>query len=69
MPVIVILRDQEFEVQPGLTLALTLKKLDLLPEMHLALREGNLITEDEVLRDGDRIKLVAVISGGNGVSR
>ncbi len=66
MPVIVILRNREFEVKAGGTLAKALKALDLLPEMYLALRDGNLITEDEILKEGDRIKLVAVISGGNG---
>jgi sulfur carrier protein ThiS len=30
----------------------------------LATREGELITDDEILRPGETIRLVAVISGG-----
>jgi sulfur carrier protein ThiS len=30
----------------------------------IATREGELIIDDEILKDGDVVKLVAVISGG-----
>jgi sulfur carrier protein len=42
-----------------------LEKIGVLPESVLATRDGELITEDEILRDGDVVKLVAVISGGS----
>ncbi len=58
------LRDKEYEVRPNQTLKLTLKFLDLQPEAYLAVLNGELITEDHVLREGMVIKLVAVISGG-----
>ena len=64
MAVKMILRKKEFEVRPGITLAKALQSLDLHPETYLAVREGDLITEDEILREGDVITLVAVISGG-----
>jgi sulfur carrier protein len=64
MPVKFILRQQEYEVKAGMTLVHALEKIDLLPEMYLAVREGEVLTEDEILRDGDIVKLVAVISGG-----
>ena len=59
-----ILRDQEYEVRPGMTLMDALKKNNILPEGVLCTRAGELITEDEIINDGDIIKLVAVISGG-----
>ena len=59
-----ILRKQEYEVRPGMTLLDALKKNGILPEAVLATREGELIVEDEILKDGDVIRLVAVISGG-----
>ena len=59
-----ILRDQEFEVRPGMTLLDALKKSGILPEAVLCTRGGELIVEDEILRDGDVIKLIAAISGG-----
>jgi sulfur carrier protein len=59
-----ILRNQEYEVHPGMTLLDALKKNNILPEGVLCSRDGELITEDEIVKDGDIIKLIAVISGG-----
>lgn len=59
-----ILRDKEFDVKPGMTLLSALEKADILPESIIATRKGEMILEDEILRDGDVIKLIAVISGG-----
>lgn len=64
MTVKLILRDKEFEVRPGMTLLSTLEKINVLPEAVLATREGEMILEDEILKDGEVIKLVSVISGG-----
>jgi len=64
MPVKLILRDREFEVRPGMTLLEALKKCSLVPESVLATRDGEMIVEDEILRDGDVVRLIAVISGG-----
>ena len=64
MAVKLILREREFEVSPGMTLYSALKKLDILAESVIATRDGELILEDEILQDGETIKLVAVISGG-----
>ena len=43
-----------------------LKKCEILSESVIATRDGELILDDEILKDGDVIKLVAVISGGAG---
>jgi sulfur carrier protein ThiS len=59
-----ILRDKEYEVRPGMTLMDALKKNNILPEEVLCTRAGELIAEDEIVKDGDVIKLIAVISGG-----
>ncbi len=42
-----------------------LKQLGYSTETHLVLRGGELLTEDTRLADGDTIKLIAVISGGD----
>jgi len=60
----IILRNQEYEVRPGMTLLSALQKIGILPEVVIATRQGELIEEDEILREGETIKLVAVISGG-----
>jgi sulfur carrier protein ThiS len=64
MHVKMILRDKEFEVRPGMTLLAALGKIGILPESVIATRGGELIIDDEILKDGDVIKLISVISGG-----
>ncbi|MBI3162750.1 MAG: MoaD/ThiS family protein [Chloroflexi bacterium] len=60
-----ILRGREYEVKPGMALADALKKNNIVPESVIATRNGEMITDDEILRAGDVIQLIAVISGGN----
>lgn len=64
MPVILILREKEYEVNHGMTLRDTLNKIDVQPEAVLAVHQDQLITDEEILIDGAVIKLIAVISGG-----
>jgi len=59
-----ILRKEEFEVKSGMTIRSALEKLEILPEAVIATRQGELITDDELIKRGDVIKLVSVISGG-----
>jgi len=59
-----ILRDKEYEVKPGMSLLSALQKINVLPESVIATCNGEMILEDEILKDGDVIKLIAVISGG-----
>jgi len=59
-----VLRDREFDVKSGTTLLAALQKADILPESVIATRGGEMILEDEILKDGDVVRLVAVISGG-----
>jgi thiamine biosynthesis protein ThiS len=59
-----VLRNTEYEVKAGMTLLSSLEKIGVLPESVIAVRNGEMILEDEILKDGDEVKLVAVISGG-----
>jgi sulfur carrier protein ThiS len=59
-----ILRNKEYEVKPGMTLLSALEKISVVPESVIATRGGEMILDDEILKDGDMIKLIAVISGG-----
>ncbi len=63
-----ILRDKQYEVKPGMTLLSSLEKCDILPESIIATRDGEMILEDEILNDGDVVRLIAVISGGSGTA-
>ena len=60
-----ILRDKEFQVKPGMTLLSALHKSEIVPESVIAIREGEMILEDEILQEDDVIRLIAVISGGS----
>lgn len=59
------LRDKTFEVRSGMTVRDALLHAGLVPDSVLAIRHGELITEDEILREGEEIRLIAVISGGS----
>lgn len=59
-----ILRNKEYEVKPGMTLLSALEKISVVPESVIATRNGEMILDDEILKDGEVIKLIAVISGG-----
>jgi sulfur carrier protein len=69
MSVKLILRDKEYEVKSGMTLLDSLKKINIVPESVISTREGEMILDDEILKDGDVVKLIAVISGGSDESR
>ena len=64
MAVKLTFRDQEFTLKAGSTVRHAIQKCNLSPEATLAVKDGQLITDDTILKDGDEIKLVAVISGG-----
>jgi len=60
----IFLRGKSFECKTGMTLRDSLIKLEINPETVLATRRGEMITDEEILKEGDVIKLIAVISGG-----
>ncbi len=70
MPATVTLRNQSYEVRHGSTLRMALKNLaekqGIIIDLGtvLATRDGEMITEDEILKAGDVVKLISVISGG-----
>lgn len=59
-----ILRKQIFEIKDGMTIRKALQKLNIEPDSVLATRNGELLTDDEIIKEGDEIKLIPVISGG-----
>jgi sulfur carrier protein ThiS len=60
----VIYRDESWEVKAGSTVRHVVESVGLNPESVLALRDGKLINEATLTREGDVIKLIAVVSGG-----
>jgi sulfur carrier protein ThiS len=60
----VVFRNKRFEVKGNITARDALKKIGVEPEGVLVVVNGRLTTDDVILRDGDSVKLVAVVSGG-----
>ena len=48
----------------GMTIRSALLRLNIQPEAVLPTRDGELLTDDEILQERDEIRLIAVISGG-----
>jgi sulfur carrier protein len=57
-------RDKTYDTKPNITARDAIKKIGLDPESVLVVVNGKLVTDDVVLREGDEVKLVAVVSGG-----
>lgn len=57
-------RDQTYQVEAGLTVREALMAIGLEPQLYLAVRDGKLVTEDQPVLENDKIKLVAIVSGG-----
>jgi len=52
------------ELPPNSTGMELVRALGLAPDVHVLVRGETPIPEDESLRDGDRIRVIAVVSGG-----
>jgi sulfur carrier protein ThiS len=65
MPAFLLLREERFEVRHGMTVRSAMLALDFEPTAYLPTRDKELITDDEILRENDEIRLIAVISGGS----
>ena len=57
-------RGKVTEVKPDMSARDAILKLGLDPESVLVIRNGTLVTDDTLLKEGDNVRLVAVISGG-----
>lgn len=66
MTITIIYRRTETQIEKpvDLTVSKLLNQMNLLPEANLVIRKGELLTEHELIKDGDIIKIVPVISGG-----
>ena len=60
----IVLRKNEYIVRHGMTIRSAILKLELQPESVLPTRNGELISEEDIIQEGDVITLIPVISGG-----
>lgn len=65
MTIKLTLRKQEYQLEgKSIQVKQALAELKLSPEAYLLVRDGELLNENDWLKDGDEVKIVAVISGG-----
>lgn len=64
MAATLILHDKEYEVAPGTTILYALIKLKIDIRVIQPVRDGELISMQEILREGDVVRLAPVIAGG-----
>ncbi len=70
MPIKLVLRKKEYQIdEKSIQVKQAFQQLQLSPEAHLMVRQGTLLNENDYLKDGDEIKIVAVISGGAAPTR
>lgn len=60
----IVYRDREWELEGRTTIRRAIRKVGLNPEAVLAVLNGELVTDDRVVGEGDTLKLIAVVSGG-----
>jgi len=65
MTIKVFLRGQELTYDKTLTVNELLRQLELSPQAYLVVRNGDLVTERDALKSGDKVKIISVISGGS----
>ena len=65
MSIVFTLRNEKLEIEAqNIQVNKALEELGLSPQAYLVLRNGEILTDRELIRDGEEIKLVSVISGG-----
>ncbi len=66
MTIKLVLRKKEYQLEEkSIQVKQAFQTLNLSPESHLMVRGGQLLNENDYLKDGDEVKIVAVISGGS----
>jgi sulfur carrier protein ThiS len=64
MEITLTLRDKVFTLDRKMSVKKALHEIGLSPESHLVLKDGDLLQDDQILKDGDVITIIPVISGG-----
>lgn len=60
----IVFREKKWDMKGNITARDAMKKIGVDPESVLVVVNGKLVTDDALLKEGDQVKLVAVVSGG-----
>ncbi len=65
MPIKVIYRGKEIELpEKEIKAVELLRKLDLSPLSSLVVKNGEVVSEEDILKEGDEVRVINAISGG-----
>jgi sulfur carrier protein ThiS len=65
MSITLLLRKEKFEIEEEhITVREALERLELSPQRYLVVKGEKLLGEEDVLQDGDVVRIAAMISGG-----
>ena len=57
-------KEREIEMKEGSTIADALKKIEINPETVIVNRGGEIVTDSEKLKSGEKIEAIRIVSGG-----
>ena len=60
----IFVNGDKFDIDGNTTIREAIKKLGHNPEIYIVARNGEITHENEALREGDKLDLVKIISGG-----
>jgi sulfur carrier protein ThiS len=60
----IIIRKKEYIIHHGSTIRKALEKLNIHSEAVITIKNGEMVTDDQIILEGDEIRLVFAISGG-----
>ncbi len=60
----IVFRDKKWDLHGNITARDAMKKIGVDAESVLVVVNGKLVTDDALLKEGEQVKLVAVVSGG-----
>jgi sulfur carrier protein ThiS len=64
MTIKIKMRDHDYQIEGDLSLNKIYKRLNISAQSVLAIRNGLLLTEDEIIHNDDLVEFIAIISGG-----
>lgn len=66
MTISVYLRKEHYELdEKQISAGEVLNRLGLSPQAYLVVRDLNLLTDKDIIHDGEEVRIIAVISGGS----
>ena len=60
----IVYKKREYQIRPGVSIKTAMEEIDIQPKSVIPIYKGELAKLDMIIKEGDVIRLVRVISGG-----